>query len=1245
MNPNKRLTIVGKFRLNDDKPEYRFCNDGSEDKYPLNPEQLFKTLQPQLCFVPENTKKIGDAAFNAYKILTPLQAHQQNRPLASMRPLAVKPDSPFFKIESDSKLPQYHAIQKEGGRLFKVLLTDLNQVARFYQGKFSKALLKLAKEYLLEYANHMLSGHQIDQAAWYDIFLSHPDLTTTLLKYLTAYPDDVAKIQQQFQNVLQTATEGKAQWIDHGDEYRKALSQALEMCRQALESGDDTLTEIANQQRDMEWLVNYGRQKYQEYNISEAFDEAADNFAHYYQLFRKHSDNLHRFLRSGPLHSFLFCWLASKYQQHSKGNEVTDACQVMYQEGVEGQGKKRLIAESRAEWQDTINVIREAISLDQLPDELRQQINNPDLYEAGSDALGTNLIKTLETTGNFTRRQLVQQCEDLFVETALLVGGAMGDILRQFNDRFDDYMVLYHAILRQQSGSSPDEFKEAMGKATLKAISPPQLDEMTDRIFAELSGVKSCTAQPVKKEFLKVVTEDTQGKYFKAYLEKQGEIEATSMKLREAYRLRLGMDIDAAGNYNTSQIGTAGIATLHEIPDITEHAARQEAQRARLEHQVQPDIPFQTTLREGVPSGEYQIKRENAVIGTATVDDKVLENTLITMSGRFEAEERDTVKEAEQIIAVSTSDDAQRFSWRSTDYEAVGKVLKSPLTDNALTFNNVKLHQSEGEVPIKGDYELQVDGDTVGKATITTETQNNAVPTIAGTLNTDDLDAIASDDKLTLSKGKQNFDWQAKERDDLLPIVREYRGLKPKDVAGNELWQQQAETEKQFEHLVGQSLKDQDDLMMRLHTLVLGEYMLAAPKGAIALDTADLSKMSGMIFDMVRHIGNPNLKELFENQPSSELLDDPKRGLKAINLSKYYPVSKSNELNTVLQYHYEVCGDLLSIREYVRDIDELRRAFSALRHDKELEIRVINQTLEEHVNCTQSNNELLLCNDETRDHHSLFVYLTAQSDAQNGLASLKALMPGDIGVLSQAGWRTQLPLFVAKLEKVKDETKKKLVEKPIKSDAFPLISRKSLALPDISKLNLGFHGVPLLELCLSLMTKVDFGQFSDFTRKIQSDFVKLNKEVEAAGIPEKGQSISEYLKNLWFTHPVLRSHLIFLKWFNLGLEDLKTNENRPANWRLGKRFGKFLKDVSCRSDWAEQAFEGLERIEGKFPLKDFQTNMEPLYGPYDNLRRISQTDSPPGIEAVFGFEISEDNTNQSWPLVNINWKNWYKDKI
>ncbi|MEK8020867.1 MAG: hypothetical protein VSS75_028690, partial [Candidatus Parabeggiatoa sp.] len=221
----------------------------------------------------------------------------------------------------------------------------------------------------------------------------------------------------------------------------------------------------------------------------------------------------------------------------------------------------------------------------------------------------------------------------------------------------------------------------------------------------------------------------------------------------------------------------------------------------------------------------------------------------------------------------------------------------------------------------------------------------------------------------------------------------------------------------------------------------------------------------------------------------------------------------------------------------------------------------------------------------------------------------------------------QLPLFVT-------------TDKTVKSDAFPVISRESIALPDFSKLKGGIQGIPLLELCLSLMTTVKFGEFGEFPRKIHNDFVKLNKEVEAAGIPEKGQSISDYLKTLWFTHPTLRSNLIFLKWFNLGLQAKK--QGNVAT--LGTGFGAFLNTLFMGIDW-QDAFAELNKLDKlNLPFTDFQVDMLPLLGA--NQQRPAQAGGNfPNITDVFGFELERQGQRHSWKLEKINWKNGYLKQI
>ena len=52
-------------------------------------------------------------------------------------------------------------------------------------------------------------------------------------------------------------------------------------------------------------------------------------------------------IRSEPLHSYLFCFLASKYQAHTTDINVPAAAKEMYKTAIIGQGDKRIPGQSK----------------------------------------------------------------------------------------------------------------------------------------------------------------------------------------------------------------------------------------------------------------------------------------------------------------------------------------------------------------------------------------------------------------------------------------------------------------------------------------------------------------------------------------------------------------------------------------------------------------------------------------------------------------------------------------------------------------------------------------------------------------------------------------------------------------------------------------------------------------------------------------------------------------------------------
>ncbi|MDM8557383.1 hypothetical protein [Candidatus Parabeggiatoa sp. HSG14] len=1144
MNPNKRLTIVGKFRLNDDKPEYRFSGSGNPPKegiFPLNPEQLFMTLQPELCFVPTQPIYIGDVDIAAVNVVEPLKAIG----FAKSVPIPITSDSPLFGLDINLTHEQ---IQKKGGQLFEALLNNLDTLVYFYRDKFAQALHKLAREYIWLYAKDVTlkdKPYFIDQEAWYEVsFLL--DVKTTIIKYLVAFPDDKAEILKEFNQVLKDNTEKQIHWLTYGNEYRDAILKALEACQKALETkdtADETFHKVAGQ-LGMEWLQKYVGS---DYDSSDGIKEAAEGFIHYYQVFRKHSDNIHRFLRSSPLHSFVFCWLASKYHKHGDGETTPDAGAEMYQRGIKNQAERKT-TDGISEWQKTVETVMKILcsvsEKEEKNKEKAEEIKDKALYKAGAEKLADDLFEVLRIKGTFKREELRKECELLFVQTAQLYGGgALQQLLMGIETPFSEYTDVYQVIINQTQALSVEEFQNRLLEKSLSK----HTTEIVNQVFSEeFEYQDSCQPEIIKQNFVKVMAEDIKVQYLQAYLTKQGEIDSLSEKLEKAFQWRQRMHVDAASEYNASQIGVPGIVPLFAIFDRKNQSKRiLQYQKPLIAQKQKLNIPFaKTPIALPIPVGNYKIEQvednKRKEIGTATV----------------------------------------------------------------------KAGENEENVEIEGNFYSK----------------------------NENLKAIKSESSQLVLKGdKEQHALENENRNKLLPSVNTYLA-QIEELQSKDLWEQLTEVEVKYNALVNK-YENGSDLAMRLRALVLGDFILASSKNKINLDKPDLSKILGLLFDMVRYIGiDPSSQTLFDNRPSKEL-DEPKSHgkLDKLNLSKFYPLPINQDdisLTPILNYHYASCQKLSSVASYMQEIKELHRIFEALRGKKDIEIKLINQTLEEHVASKKRSENLLLCKD-----HSLFVYLTKQSNALKGLKSLETRLPKPLGVLAQRGWSAKFPLFVVK-------------EENVNSEAFPIISNQSIALPDFSVLNVDIPNYPLLELCLSVMAKVNFGKFyfpEDDDEDYSEHFLPLDEQMQTDGIPASGESISEYLKALWFTHPVLRSNLIFLKWFNLGLQ--ATEQGDVAN--LGIEFGQFLdklfvsKNLQKMQPALKEAFDGLGDIEksglAAIKFKKFVPNLEPLYG---------EAQSPigkntPNITEHFTFRFKDKKTNleQKEFIDNVTWKDWYLNKV
>ena len=84
---------------------------------------------------------------------------------------------------------------------------------------------------------------------------------------------------------------------------------------------------------------------------------------------------------------------------------------------------------------------------------------------------------------------------------------------------------------------------------------------------------------------------------------------------------------------------------------------------------------------------------------------------------------------------------------------------------------------------------------------------------------------------------------------------------------------------------------EEPDFNRAFRSLLLCEYIQAAPQGTTQIGREDLSNILGLMVDITEHLGEVNNPKILDGVLSEE----PELGLDKINLSKYYPVEEKEE--------------------------------------------------------------------------------------------------------------------------------------------------------------------------------------------------------------------------------------------------------------------------------------------------------------------------------------------------------------
>jgi hypothetical protein len=341
---NQTIAWIGKFRQEDPNPRYIFSQGKhlSLNEGPLDPATLFEVLKPCLYRSDEYAITIGKMAYRAYTLKPPITAGKDDKPQPLLMDSKLLDAVERYAASGSNEDEDAKIAQDIGGELFKELLKNLDIVARFTHSHFAKALLTIAKNYLLLYANTKLPGNLKKSVAnWTHILSTDQFVATAIVTYLVCYDGDNVKAMGDFRKSLQEykfgRTTGDKKTII--DQLESGLSQLkknfVHESRGGIAYGHKPKTKLILNL--VGWKKYADSQDFGFNGCTQLSGSQPNTFIVYYQTFHQASDAIHRFVRTPTLHAFLFCWFASKYADHTY-NALGDPAKSMYEKKYSRRG-------------------------------------------------------------------------------------------------------------------------------------------------------------------------------------------------------------------------------------------------------------------------------------------------------------------------------------------------------------------------------------------------------------------------------------------------------------------------------------------------------------------------------------------------------------------------------------------------------------------------------------------------------------------------------------------------------------------------------------------------------------------------------------------------------------------------------------------------------------------------------------------------------------------------------------------
>ncbi len=474
---NKRLVVMGRFNSSGCSSTaskgVTFSSNAKADASPLSSAEFFDKICPELRYERNKATRIGNTWFNSYSLKTPAQA------AGAGYGQAITEDSPLLLPQtSTDKSTRHVKMQETGAHLFKSLLEDLDEVVRFSDGRFSAGVLKFARRYMLEYAEGQLKNDMFEYSAWDKLAFDH-SVSSAVLNYMTCYRSDETNALTQVSKGLKAHCEGDSAPLT--PERVEALVAGLTQCKRVAESGesDNSIVGAISKENGYEFVSDYPSDPKYGITVSAV---GAKSFIEHYRYYHKRSNAVHRFVRNGSLHSYLFVWLAGKYRDYNSPSDFRSVATDMFQHGVEGQGDKRIPGETAEERQRNYELVRDSGS--ELEDGDKAKLQESAIYEKMQAVLQEGILEKLRPDRAFRRELLNKRNREMFVFLGQMAGGKAGKILNQATDKAGELSRVYRAAKNVQLKEG-EVLQPAAFVAAFKRLRTGELTSFVDSLIEQ----------------------------------------------------------------------------------------------------------------------------------------------------------------------------------------------------------------------------------------------------------------------------------------------------------------------------------------------------------------------------------------------------------------------------------------------------------------------------------------------------------------------------------------------------------------------------------------------------------------------------------------------------------------------------------------------------------------------------------------------------------------------------------------